>query len=262
MRTTKSRIIPLNNDLNKLQAFIPSLNKDWRDNQRIKSKEYQIETLDAIEGFQKEGWKIDGAYEQRGRDKRISSHMIKMQHPDFNIKNAKNQTEAIATLNLSNSCNGSKPLEMDLGALRQVCSNGLISHTKYSSEKATHTQKGYYSLPQIMGKLNSRISDVMNEFNKLKTVKLSPSEAMDLAIAAVESRFGKGSGIEASQLLNVVRSEDEGNDLWSVYNRIQENVTQSDRIYNPEGKLITGIDNPFVDTKVNKELFQLAYAYA
>ena len=262
MRTTKSRIIPLNNDVNKLMAFIPSLDKGWRDNQRIKSKEYQIETLDAIEGFQKEGWKINGAYEQRGKDRRISSHMIKMQHPDFNIKNDKNQTEAIATLNISNSCNGSKPLEMDLGAYRQVCSNGMIAHTKYSSEKASHTQKGFYSLPQIMAKLNTKISDVMNEFNKLKTVKLSPSEAMSLAVAAVESRFGKDSGIEASQLLNIVRSEDEGNDLWSVYNRIQENVTQPNRIYNPEGKLITGIDNPFVDTKVNKELFQLAYAYA
>jgi hypothetical protein len=262
MRTTKGNFIPLNNDINKLMAFIPSLDKGWRDNQRIKSKEYQIETLDAIEEFQKEGWKIDGAYEQRGKDRRISSHMIKMQHPDFNIKNTKGQTEAIATLNISNSCNGSKPLEMDLGAFRQVCSNGLIAHTKYSSEKATHTQKGYFSLPQIMAKLNNRISDVMNEFNKLKNIELDPAKAMSLAVSAAESRFGKDHGINVAQLLNVVREEDKGNDLWSVYNRIQENVTQPDRIYNPEGKLITGIDNPFVDTKVNKELFQLAYAYA
>ena len=262
MRTTKSRIIPLNNDVNKLMAFIPSLDKGWRDNQRIKSKEYQIETLDAIEGFQKEGWKINGAYEQRGKDRRISSHMVKMQHPDFNIKNNKNQTEAIATLNISNSCNGSKPMEMDLGAFRQVCTNGLIAHTSYSSERASHTQKGYFSLPQIMAKLNSNISEVMNEFNKLKSIELNPTKAMTLALSAIESRFGKDSGIDASQLLNVIRTEDEGNDLWSVYNRIQENITQSDRIFNPEGKLITGIDNPFVDAKVNKELFQLAYAYA
>jgi hypothetical protein len=262
MRTTRNNFIPLNNDLNKLQAFIPSLDKSWRDNQKIKSKEYQIETLDAIEGFQKEGWSINGAYEQRGKDRRIQSHMIKMQHPDFNIKNAKGQTEAFATLNISNSCNGSKPMEMDLGALRQVCSNGLISHTKYSSESASHTQKGFFSLPDIMSRLNSRVSDVMNEFNKLKTVELDPAKAMSLAVSAAEARFGKDHGINVAQLLNVVREEDEGNDLWSVYNRIQENVTQSDRIYNPEGKLVTGIDNPFEDKRVNKELFQLAYAYA
>lgn len=262
MRTTKSRIIPLNNDLNKLQAFIPSLDKGWRDNQMIKSKEYQIETLDAIEGFQKEGWKISGAYEQRGKDGRISSHMIKMGHPDFGIKNYKGQTEAIATLNISNSCNGSEPMEMDLGAFREVCVNGLMANTKYSSEKASHTQTGLFSLPNIMSRINSKISDVMDEFNKLKSIELDPSKAMSLAISAAEARFGKDHGINVAQLLNVVREEDKGNDLWSVYNRIQENVTQSNRIFNPEGKLISGIDNPFVDTKVNKELFQLAYAYA
>ena len=262
MRTTKSNFIPLNNDLNKLQAFIPSLDKGWRDNQKIKSKEYQIETLDAIEGFQKEGWNINGAYEQRGNDRRIKSHMIKMQHPDFGIKNNKGQTEAIATLNISNSCNGSKPIEMDLGAFRQVCANGLMAHTSYSNEKASHTQKGFFSLPQIMAKLNSKVSNVMEEFNKLKTVELDPAKAMSLAVAAAESRFGKDHGINVAQLLNVVREEDEGNDLWSVYNRIQENVTQSSRIFNPEGKLITGINDPFEDKRVNKELFQLAYAYA
>jgi hypothetical protein len=262
MRTTRSSFIPLNNDLNKLQAFIPSLDKGWRDNQRIKSKDFQIETLDAIEGFQKEGWSINGAYEQRGNDRRISSHMIKMSHPDFGVKNNKGQTEAIATLNISNSCNGSKPIEMDLGAFRQVCSNGLMAHTSYSHEEVKHTEKGFFSLPDIMSKLNSKVSTVMNEFNKLKDVELDPSKAIALAVSAAESRFGKNHGINVAQLLNVVREEDEGNDLWSVYNRIQENVTQSSRIFNPEGKLITGINNPFEDRRVNKELFQLAHAYA
>lgn len=262
MITTKNSFIPLNNDLNKLQVFIPSLDKGWRDNQRIKSKDFQIETLDAIEGFQKEGWSINGAYEQRGKDRRISSHIIKMQHPDFGIKNHKGQTEAIATLNISNSCNGAKPLEMDLGAFRQVCSNGLMAHTSYSHERASHTQKGFFSLPDIMSRLNSKVSNVMEEFNKLKSVELDPAKAMSLAVSAAELRFGKDHGINAAQLLNVIREEDEGNDLWSVFNRIQENVTQSSRIFNPEGRLITGINDPYEDKRVNKELFQLAHAYA
>jgi hypothetical protein len=262
MRTTRNNFIPLNNDLNKLQAFIPSLDKRWRGNQKIKSKEYQIETLDAIEGFQKEGWKINGAYEKRGSDRRIQSHMIKMQHPDFGVKNLKGHTEAIATLNISNSCNGSKPMEMDLGAFRQVCSNGLMAHTSYSHEKVSHTQKSYFSLPQIMARLNSKVSNVMDEFNKLKNVELDPVKAMSLAVMAAETRFGKDHGINVDQLLNITRKEDEGNDLWSVYNRIQENVTQPNRIFNPEGKLITGINDPFEDRRVNRELFQLAYAYA
>jgi hypothetical protein len=47
--------IPLNNDINKLSAFIPSLNKDWRTNQRISSKPFQIESLDAVREFQRQG---------------------------------------------------------------------------------------------------------------------------------------------------------------------------------------------------------------
>ena len=40
----KNHLIPLNNDLKKLVAFIPSLEKNWRDNQRIDSKPFQIES--------------------------------------------------------------------------------------------------------------------------------------------------------------------------------------------------------------------------
>lgn len=258
----KGNIIPLDNNINKLMAFIPSLDKGWRDNQRISSKTFQVETLDAVEGFQKEGWKINGAFESRGSNRKIASHMIKMQHPDFGIKNHKGQTEAIATMNLSNTCNGSKPLEMDLGAFRQVCSNGAIAYTKYSHEKVKHTQSGFFSLPDVMSRLNSKVSVVMEEFNKLKSIELDPAKAMSLAIKAAEIRFGKSNGIRGEQLLNVVRTEDEGNDLWTVFNRIQENLTQSDRIYNPEGRLITGINDPFEDQRVNKELFQLVNSYA
>ncbi len=38
--------IPLNNDINKLSAFIPSLDSGWRANQRIKSKPFMVESLD------------------------------------------------------------------------------------------------------------------------------------------------------------------------------------------------------------------------
>jgi hypothetical protein len=102
----------------------------------------------------------------------------------------------------------------------------------------------------------------MEEFNKLKNVDLEPAKAMALAVKAAESRFGKNHNINVAQLLNVVREEDEGNDLWTVYNRIQENVTQSSRIFNPEGRLITGVNDPYEDRRINKELFTLAHAYA
>ena len=88
--------IPLDNNINKLIAFTPSLDKEWRQSQRIKSKETQIETLNAVEEFQRQGWLIDGAYEQRGTSRKISNHYVRMKHPDFVMKDKKGNNEALA----------------------------------------------------------------------------------------------------------------------------------------------------------------------
>jgi hypothetical protein len=254
--------IPLNNDLNKLSAFIPSLDASWRANQRIKSKPVMVESLDAVREFQRQGWNIAGAYEQRAKNRKVGSHFIKMEHPDFIIKNSKGKAEAVATMNISNTSNGSKPMELDLGAYRQVCANGLIAHTSFSSEEVPHSEKGQYSLNEILCDLGIRTQGVMEEFNKLKETQLSPAQAMSLATQAAEARFGKGHRVNVSQLLNVVREEDKGDDVWTVFNRIQENLTQPHRITDHMGNMMSGVSDINEDTRINKELFQLAHAYA
>ena len=256
-------LIPINNDINKLSAFIPSLDKGWRASQRIDSKPVMVESLDAVREFQRQGWNIAGAYEQRNKQNRkVGSHFIRMEHPDFKVTNRKGQTDAVATMNISNSTNGSKPMELDLGAYRQVCSNGAIAHTSYSNARVPHSEQGQYSLNEILCDLGIRTQGVMEEFNKLKERDLSPAEAMNLATQAADARFGKGHRIDVSQLLNVVRDEDKGDDVWTVFNRIQENLTQPHRITDRFGNNIGGVNDVAEDTRINKELFELAHAYA
>jgi hypothetical protein len=254
--------IPLNNDINKLSAFVPSLNKEWRDNQRIASKPFQIESLDAIREFQHQGWNITGALENRGKNRKVSSHLIEMEHPDFKILNEKGQTEAVATMNIRNSCNGSSPMELDLGAYRQVCANGAVAHTSYSNAQIPHSEKGQYSLQEILCDLGIRTQGVMDEFNKLKNSNLTSKQAMDMAMEAATLRFGENHNINVEQLLNVVRDEDRGDDVWTVFNRIQENLTQPQRILSKDGRLLGGVHDASEDTRINKGLFQLAHAYA
>ena len=251
-------LIPLNNDINKLSAFIPSLDKDWRASQRINSKETMVESLDAVRELQRQGWNIAGAYEQRNKQNRkVGSHFIRMEHPDFKVTNSKGKTDAVATMNIFNSTTGVKPMELDLGAYRQVCSNGMIAHTSYSNAKVPHSEKGQYDLQEILCDLGIRTQGVMEEFNKLKERSLSPAEAMSLATQAADIRFGKGHRIDVSQLLNVVREEDKGEDVWTVFNRIQENLTQPHRITDHLGNIMNGITNVEEDTRINKELFEL-----
>jgi hypothetical protein len=251
-------LIPLNNDINKLSAFIPSLDKDWRASQRINSKATMVESLDAVREFQRQGWNIAGAYEQRNKQNRkVGSHFIRMEHPDFKVTNSKGKIDAVATMNIFNSTTGAKPMELDLGAYRQVCSNGMIAHTSYSNASVPHTEKGQYSLQEILCDLGIRTQGVMEEFNKLKERNVSPQEAMHLATQAAEIRFGKGHRIDVSQLLNTVREEDKGDDVWTVFNRIQENLTQPHRITDHLGNVMNGVSNIEEDTRINKELFEL-----
>ena len=251
-------LIPLNNDINKLSAFIPSLDKDWRASQRINSKATMVESLDAVREFQRQGWNIAGAYEQRNKQNRkVGSHFIRMEHPDFKVTNSKGKIDAVATMNIFNSTTGAKPMELDLGAYRQVCSNGMIAHTSYSNASVPHTEKGQYSLQEILCDLGIRTQGVMEEFNKLKERNVSPQEAMHLATQAAEIRFGKGHRIDVSQLLNTVREEDKGDDVWTVFNRIQENLTQPHRITDHLGNVMNGVSSIEEDTRINKELFEL-----
>ena len=251
------QFIPLNNDLTKLKAFVPSLNKDWRLARHIPSKPHQIESLDVLNEFQNQGWRIAGAHETVNRARKIQSHVINLTHPDFKVLNVNNKPDANATMLLTNSCNGSKPLEIDLGAFRQVCSNGLVAHTSYSSYKLRHTEKNKNSLYDVLCLANSNAAKVIEEFNKMKHYDMSPSQMVEFAVNAAKIRFGNDYNmVDISQLLKVVRSEDEGNDLWTVFNRVQENLTQSDRIVDVNGAVVSGLGVE-EDLRVNKELYSL-----
>jgi rfaE bifunctional protein kinase chain/domain len=164
------KFTPLDNNIDKLVAFTPSLDKNWRDNQRIKSKPYQVETLDAVRQFQDEGWKIKGSYQNREKSNRISSHFIKMEHPDLVIRNDKGQREALANVLISNSCSGTKPMTLDVGAFRMVCSNGLYSMGSISHAAIKHNEKNQHHLPEIIGNFNLKTSGVLEEFKKLKVL--------------------------------------------------------------------------------------------
>jgi hypothetical protein len=254
--------IPLDNNVDKLIAFTPSLDKEWRQSQRIQSKSTQIETLDAVTEFQRQGWLIDGAYEQRNSSRKISNHYVRMKHPDFVMKDKKGKNEALANIILSSSTVGTGNLEIDLGVYRLVCSNGLISRTSYGNAKIPHTEKGMRMFDDVLTDMGIKAFDVLDEFNKLKNIELDPKKAMALASEAARLRFGNNTTIDASQLLNIIRTEDEGMGLWEVYNRIQENLTQSNRLISNDGVVLGGVSNAAQDIRLNQQLTELVFEYA
>ena len=87
------------------------------------------------------------------------------------------------------------------------------------------------------------------KFNDLKQHTLDNNLMRKFAIEAASLRFAPEEvNSRVEDLLRVSRLEDEGNNLWAVYNRVQENLTHDVR-------------NPNMDIKLNQQLFTLAESY-
>jgi hypothetical protein len=253
--------IPLDNDINKLVAFAPSLDKKWREKQMIKSSKHQVETLDAVQLAMQNGWHIKGVWEKRLSNRKVTSHCVELHHADFNIKNAKNQTEAISMMYLTNDCTSRSPLDVSLGAYRLVCSNGLVTFDKERQYKIPHMETGMPKLITSMSEINEHAPKVLENFIALKGRILTPQQIEELTKRSLALRFGSMSRIDHQQLLNIIRSEDEDTDLWSLYNRIQENLTQPGMIIDEQGRSIGGLVG-HEDIRVNQRLFELVTEFA
>ncbi len=191
----------------------------------------------------------EGVAEQKGKNRKISSHYAQLHHPDFAVLNNKGKTEALASITLSNSCNGAKPLNMDLGAFRLVCSNGAVRFDRAAESSIKHTEINYRELPQFIAKLNNKAMVLAEEINSMKHKQLSIEEMKKFAYEAARLRFDDMTNVNIEDILRVNRIEDESNDVWTVFNRIQESLTHDVTNFNQ-------------DILLNKQLFSLADQYA
>lgn len=246
----KYKFIPVDNNIDKAIAFANTLDSNNIKNvQRIKQKPFYIDTLDVIQQLQNEGWQLKGVAEQRGKNRKISSNYAQLHHPDFSVLNNKGKTEALASITISNSCNGNQPLEMNLGAFRLVCSNGAVAFDRAAESKIKHTEINYKQLPQLITNLNDKALILADEINNMKHKQLSIDDIKKFAFNAARLRFDDMSEVNIEDIIRVNRIEDEGNDVWTVFNRIQESLTADIRNFNQ-------------DIRLNQQLFSLAEQYA
>jgi hypothetical protein len=104
--------------------------------------------------------------------------------------------------------------------------------------------------------------------NKMKQIEMSQDMAVEFARKAITARFNENEieniSVDINELLHPTRKEDEGNDLWSVFNVVQEKILDGDFNYTFGTKVRKArkIKNFNQDLKINKELFSIALEYA
>ena len=121
----------------------------------------------------------------------------------------------------------------------------------------------------IVSELVDQLPVTVEVMNKFKNTVLSQEQKVEFAKKAIETRFDKVNenqdiikdyGLNIEDILKPTRKEDEGDDLWNVFNVLQEKVIDGDFEYISGVKLRKArrIKNFKQDLKINQELYEIA----
>lgn len=124
-----------------------------------------------------------------------------------------------------NSHNGACALQVYTGYFRLICENGMIAGGK----EALRIRHMGHTMEEVISQIRGVAENFQTAYAKVDAFKckiLSEGEIRDFARKANEIRTElklRAIG-DPMELLVPRRSEDAGSDLWSVFNRVQENL--------------------------------------
>src|SRR5271165_762963 len=233
-----------------------------------------VPTSQVIDGMRNAGFLPYSATQSLSRianKKFFTKHMIRFR--PTNVTLAQVGDTAVEAI-LVNSHDGTSQYEISLGAFRLACLNGMMVAEGFAEIfKVRHTGNIISDVIEATQNTILAAPKVVEQITNWKTIDLKPSEARILAEEAHSLRFEEGQVAPAAEkLLQPRRTSDSGTDLWTTFNRIQENVvTGGLRTFTPSTtdpvtgryiasrrnrtRAVTGIAQ---NTQLNRALWSLA----
>lgn len=233
---------------------------------KVSSKYLFVPTSRVIEAMADHGWVVNSQActktekeERRGYVK----HMLRFR--PANPANEIRMGDSIAEVLTVNSHDATTSWRAQGGVWRIVCGNGLIvSEVAFPGVVARH-HGDLDSIIRASLEVADRLPILVGQVNKFKAKSLTPLRQLEFAKAAAHIRYDGKDVVDAKDLLKVNRVEDEPTDLWTTFNKVQENLSRGGQVgqvgetgmfrrMRPIGGM-----NKTIDT--NTKLWDLALAY-
>ena len=190
--------------------------------------------------------------------------LIRLSNPNFSPANVGDE---VPELVLTNSHNGKNSFSFRIGIYRLVCSNGLVIPTEeFTNITVKHVGNMASQIQEVIEKMSGSFPTIYGDINRMKSRKMSPREKSAFAREAAKLRSSTlteriSSNIE--EVLSPKRGEDEGDDLWRIYNIAQENLMHGNfeiktKKGSRKGASIRSIDKGI---RMNEDLWNLAKSY-
>lgn len=226
-----------------------------------------VPTAQVVSRLREAGWSPVEASQQLVRldDRRgFQKHMLRFQRRDVQAVVG----EYTPDLVLVNSHDRSGAYQLQAGLFRFVCGNGMIvSDTTFERVSIRHSGFTPDEVIDASFKLLDGIPAITARVDAFKERQLDSTEMSTFAEAALRLRFADTdkAPINPHKLLDCRRSEDAGNDLWHIFNRVQEHLIRGgqrdssrrreDGHRFPRTRAISGLDQ---NIRLNRELWNLA----
>ena len=147
-----------------------------------------------------------------------------------------------------------------------VCSNGLvIADTTFEQVKIKHQWYSFDEIRKIMDGMLEVVPKVITQVQELNSVTLSDDQQVDFASKALLTRYPKGNeNLNIEDLLSPVRQGDRGDQLWKIFNVVQEKLIKGGLVFNDKKEKMQKL-RPIINIdrriEVNKKLWELTEAY-
>jgi hypothetical protein len=201
-----------------------------------------------------------------------SYHMVAFQNPDIKIVQS-DYVEAFPRIILTNSHDGMNSFRFMIGLFRLVCSNGLIiADERLENLVIRHINYTFEDLRRLVNKTITELPEYIEITNNMRTTLMADAAKYDFALKALRIRknISEDEELNVSQstlhdLVTPERDEDKGDDLWTVYNIVQEKMikggTSVEAGKNNKLRKMRPVKSFVRDLSVNYKLFDLAKQY-
>jgi len=232
-----------------------------------------IPTDRIIEDMKLLGWGVVDAKEVKARKnstKGFQKHLLVFRNDDVVI-NGEDGDTVFPQILLTNSHDGKNSFTFTAGLFRMVCENGLVvSTTEFENMKIRHMGYDFETLQETIKMMVEKLPLTVESMNKLRQTEMEEKQILEFARKALDVRFGENKTntqhikVDLKEFVTPTRQEDYGNDLWSVFNVVQEKIIEGDFEYTFGSKVRKArrIKNFKQDLELNAKLYDLALEYA
>ena len=227
-----------------------------------------IPTYQIVEDMKVLGWEVVDVKEVKARKNvGFQKHLVVFRNNDIVI-DGKDGDTVFPQILLTNSSDGKNAFTFRAGLFRLVCENGLVVSTQdFANMRIRHYGYKFENLKATITNIVEKLPLTVASMNKFKQIQLNKKQIIKLAKEALNIRFGEVEmnriTVDWNEFVKPTRREDEGTDLWSVFNVVQEKVLEGDFNYvaGNRSRKARKIKNFNQDMELNSRLYELATTY-